>query len=30
MPRAVGGLDEPLDLPVGEIFAAALANRYIY
>jgi hypothetical protein len=32
MPRAVllGGLDEPLDLPVNEIFAAALANCYIY
>src|SRR5262249_47349064 len=32
MPRAVllGGLDEPLDLPVGEIFTAALANCYIY
>ena len=28
MPRAVlfGGLDDPLDLPVGEIFTAALAN----
>ena len=24
------GLDEPLDLPVGEIFTAALANCYIY
>ena len=32
MPRAVllGGLDEPLDLPVGKIFTAALANCYIY
>src|SRR5690348_4098694 len=32
MPRTVlfGGLDEPLDLPVGEIFTAALANCYIY
>jgi hypothetical protein len=32
MPRAVlvGGLDEPLDLPIGEIFTAALANCYIY
>ena len=32
MPRAVllGGLDEPLDLPVGEIFTAAVANCYIY
>ena len=32
MPRAVllGGLDEPLDLAIGEIFAAALANCYIY
>src|SRR5262249_31123090 len=32
MPRAVllGGLDEALNLPVGEIFAAALANCYIY
>jgi hypothetical protein len=32
MSRAVllGGLDEPLDLPVGEIFTAALANCYIY
>src|SRR5262249_565767 len=31
MPRAVllGGLDEALDLPVGEIFTAALANCYI-
>jgi len=30
MPRAVllGGLDEALDLPVGEIFTAALANCY--
>ena len=24
------GFDEALDLPVGEIFAAALANCYIY
>jgi hypothetical protein len=32
MPGAVllGGLDEPLDLPIGEIFTAALANCYIY
>jgi hypothetical protein len=32
MPRAVlfGGLDEPLDLSLGQIFAAALANCYIY
>ena len=32
MPRAIllGGLDEPFDLPVGEIFTAALANCYIY
>jgi hypothetical protein len=32
MPRAIllSGLDEPLDLPVGEIFTAALANCYIY
>jgi len=32
MPRAVllGGLDEAFDLPVGEIFTAALANCYIY
>src|SRR6516165_1890063 len=32
MPRAVllGGLDEALDLAVGEIFTAALANCYIY
>src|SRR5262249_51155971 len=32
MPRAVllGGLDEALDLPFGEIFTAALANCYIY
>jgi hypothetical protein len=32
MPRAVllGGLNEELDLPVGEIFTAALANCYIY
>jgi hypothetical protein len=32
MPRAVplGGLDEALDLPVSEIFTAALANCYIY
>jgi hypothetical protein len=30
MPRAVllGGLDDALDLPVGEIFTAALANCY--
>jgi pyridoxine/pyridoxamine 5'-phosphate oxidase len=26
----LGGLDEPLDFPVGEIFTAALANCYIY
>jgi hypothetical protein len=32
MPRAIllGGLDEPLDLPVGEVFTAAPANCYIY
>jgi len=32
MPRAIllGGLDEALDLPVSEIFTAALANCYIY
>jgi hypothetical protein len=32
MPGAVllGGLNEPLDLSVGEIFTAALANCYIY
>jgi hypothetical protein len=32
MARAVllGGLDEPLDLPLGEIFTAALAHCYIY
>jgi hypothetical protein len=32
MPRAVllGGLDEALDLAVGEIFTAAPANCYIY
>ena len=32
MPRAVllSGLDEALDLPVGEIFTAAPANCYIY
>ena len=32
MTRAVllGGLDEPLDLPVGEVFTATLANCYIY
>src|SRR5262245_326846 len=32
MPRAVllGGLDEPLDLAIVEIFTAALANCYIY
>src|SRR6516165_12128072 len=32
MPREIllGGLDEALDLPVGEIFTAALANYYIY
>jgi hypothetical protein len=31
MPRAVllGGLNEALDLSVGEIFTAALANCYI-
>jgi hypothetical protein len=31
MPRAIllGGLDEPLDLAIGEIFTA-LANCYIY
>jgi hypothetical protein len=26
----LGGLDEPLDLSLGEIFAAAPANCYIY
>jgi hypothetical protein len=32
MPRAVllGGLDEALDLPVGEIFTAPPTNCYIY
>jgi hypothetical protein len=32
MPGAVlfGGLNEPLDLSVGEIFTAALTNCYIY
>jgi hypothetical protein len=32
MPGAVllGSLNEALDLPLGEIFAAALANCYIY
>ena len=32
MPRSVllGGLDEPLDLPFGEVFTAALTNCYIY
>jgi hypothetical protein len=32
MPGAVllGGLDEPLDLSLGQIFAAAPANCYIY
>src|SRR5262249_41702873 len=32
MPRGVllGGLGEPLDLAVGKIFTAALANCYIY
>jgi hypothetical protein len=32
MPGAVllGGLDEPLDLPFGQIFTAASANCYIY
>jgi hypothetical protein len=32
MPRPVllGGLDEPLDLSLGQIFAAASANCYIY
>jgi hypothetical protein len=32
VPAAVllGGLDEPLDLPLGQIFAAAPANCYIY
>jgi hypothetical protein len=32
MRRAVlfGGIDQPLDLSVGEIFPAALANCYIY
>ena len=26
----LGGLNEPLDLPLGQIFAAASANCYIY
>jgi hypothetical protein len=26
----LGGLDEALDLPVGEIFTTALTNCYIY
>jgi hypothetical protein len=32
VPGAVllGGLDKPLDLPLGQIFAAAPANCYIY
>ena len=32
VPRAVllGGLDEPLDLPFGQIFPIASANCYIY
>jgi hypothetical protein len=32
MPGAVllGGLDEPLDVSLGQIFAAASANCYIY
>jgi hypothetical protein len=32
MPGSVlfGGLDEPLDLPFGQIFSAAPANCYIY
>ena len=32
MPGAVllGGLDKPLDLSLGQIFAAAPANCYIY
>ena len=32
MPRAIllGRLDEALDLAIGEIFTAALANCYIY
>jgi hypothetical protein len=32
VPGAVllGGLDEPIDLPLGQIFAAAPANCYIY
>ena len=29
-PVLLGGLDEPLDLSLGQIFAAALANCYIY
>jgi hypothetical protein len=29
-PILLGGFDEPLDLAIGEIFAAALANCYIY
>ena len=32
MPGSVllGGLDEPLDLPFGQIFPTAFANCYIY
>ena len=32
VPGAVllGGLDDPIDLPLGQIFAAAPANCYIY
>jgi hypothetical protein len=32
VPAAVllGGLNKPLDLPLGQIFAAASANCYIY
>jgi hypothetical protein len=32
MPRPVllGGLDEPLDLSLGQIFAAASVKSYIY
>jgi hypothetical protein len=26
----LGGLDEPLDLPFGQIFPTAFANCYIY
>jgi hypothetical protein len=29
-PVLLGGLDEPLDLPLGQIFAPPPANCYIY